>query len=143
VLATDFSDWSDSINFMINTQAGAIVKPLGGVTFATPALFDAGQGAQPAIPSVTTLNLEHNCNTITWRWVASFGFGNNVQGINLMYINAAGQLETNYSEFDNAAWLANYGNPQCKAQIAAASANCTTASTKRSYRPRNNLLADY
>jgi hypothetical protein len=161
VLAPTFTDQSDSINFMIDVQNPGEVA-LGALTFASPQAFDYGQGQlQAPIPSVTTLNLEYGCDFIVWRWVAKFGSGNPVQGINLMYTNAAGQLLTDYSEFDNAAWLANYGNPQCDAAIAAAeaatAANCTsqtatTPSRKRAFNPANyrqhkrtpnNMLRNY
>jgi hypothetical protein len=151
VLASNFIDQSDSINFMIDVKYPGSIQ-LGNITFDSPQDFDVGQGEeQPPIPSVTTLNLEYGCNFIAWRWLADFGQGSNpVQGINLMYTNAAGQLEKDYSEFDNAAWLQNYNNPQCAAAIAAAeaatAANCTsaadptttgTSSKKRAFNPAN------
>jgi hypothetical protein len=109
VLADDFSDWSDSINFM----AGI---PLTTVTFATRDDFIAGQTAQPAIV-VETLNIWHDCHTISWRWRATTNQGANllVTGINVMIINDQKQIETNYAEFDNGAWLRDLGNPQCPA----------------------------
>jgi hypothetical protein len=85
------------------------------VTFASKQDFINGQGNEPEIPSVTTLNLWHDCNIITWRWRAT-GIGSGaleVTGINVMIINDQKQIETNYSEFDNGAWLFDLGNPQC------------------------------
>ncbi|KIW81351.1 hypothetical protein Z517_04376 [Fonsecaea pedrosoi CBS 271.37] len=100
-LASDFSDISDSINFM----AGF---PLGSVTFPSKQAFDYGQGVLQPEVAVTALNIWHDCNTITWRWrITSTRFP--VNGINHMIINSEGKIQKNYAEFDNAAWLQSFG----------------------------------
>lgn len=105
-LATDFTDISDSINFM----AGF---PLGSVTFTSKAAFDYGQGVLQPEVTVNVLNIWHDCNTITWRWrIVSLPYP--VNGINYMEINSDGKIQKNYAEFDNGAWLQSFGQ------------NCTT-----------------
>ncbi|KIX07745.1 uncharacterized protein Z518_02399 [Rhinocladiella mackenziei CBS 650.93] len=106
-LAADFSDISDSINFM----AGF---PLGSVTFPTKQAFDIGQGVmQPEAYSVQTLNIWHDCSTITWRWrLLSNPNAYPVTGINQMIIDEDGKIQKNYAEFDNGAWLQSFGR-QC------------------------------
>ena len=42
----------------------SIYSQLGDATFATRAEFEAGQGAQPAIP-FEILNLYNNCNSVS------------------------------------------------------------------------------
>lgn len=110
LLTTNFTDTSDSINFL----AGI---PLTTTTFGSQAAFIGGQGSQPPIASVVTLNIWHDCHTIAWRWRATLDLGANlpVTGINVMIITDDKQIETNYSEFDNGAWLEDLGNPQCPA----------------------------
>lgn len=131
ILATDFQDYSDSINWM----AGI---PLGSVTFPSKAAFDQGQGyGQPEL-SVKTLNLWHSCNEITWRWQATTPSQATVVGINQMILNADhSKIQTNYAEFDNAAWLQSFGLKcstkdiafvkQCEAQQSASTTTTTTA----------------
>ncbi|KIY02326.1 uncharacterized protein Z520_02464 [Fonsecaea multimorphosa CBS 102226] len=103
-LASDFSDVSDSINFM----AGF---PLGSVTFPTKEAFDIGQGTQQPEVAVTALNIWHDCNSITWRWrITSTAYP--VNGMNYMIIDSDGKIQKNYAEFDNGAWLQSFGR-QC------------------------------
>ena len=113
LLADDFTDTSDSINFL----AGI---PLTTVTFPSRDAFIAGQGGQVALTSLTTLNIWIGCNTITWRWraVPPLGARLPVTGINVFEINSAGQIETVFAEFDNGAWLVDLGNPECAAKLA-------------------------
>jgi len=127
MLASDFTDTSDSINFM----AGI---PLGSVTFNSTVAFQYGQGGQQAVASVTTLNLWFSCNSITWRWsLLPFPGAAAVTGINYMIINNQGQLETNYAEFDNGAWLADIGNPQCNASASASTGQKRSISHARAH----------
>ncbi|KIW87068.1 uncharacterized protein Z519_12365 [Cladophialophora bantiana CBS 173.52] len=103
-LASDFSDISDSINFM----AGF---PLGSVTFPSKQAFDYGQGVLQPEVAVTVLNIWHDCNSITWRWrITSTALP--VNGINHMIIDSDGKIQKNYAEFDNGAWLQSFGR-QC------------------------------
>jgi len=96
-----FTDISDSINFM----AGF---PLGSVTFGSKAAFDYGQGTLQPEVTVNTLNIWHDCNSITWRWrIVSTPYP--VNGINHMIVGDDGLLIKNYAEFDNGAWLESFG----------------------------------
>lgn len=105
-LAEDFVDISDSINFM----AGF---PLGSVTFANKTAFDFGQGVMQPEVAVETLNVFHDCSSITWRWKITPNPGAlPVVGINYMMVNDEGLLKKNYAEFDNGAWLQGFGQ-QC------------------------------
>jgi len=122
LLADDFTDLSDSINFMANIT-------LQTVTFPSKQAFIYGQGSQAPVQKVQTLNIWHDCHSITWRWFLLPGVGANVPvaGINYMVMNEKKQIQTNYAEFNNAAWLLSYGNPQCKAAAAAATTNGTSS----------------
>ncbi|EXJ83654.1 hypothetical protein A1O1_07278 [Capronia coronata CBS 617.96] len=106
-LSDNFTDISDSINFM----AGF---PLGSVTFPSKAAFDYGQGVLQPEVTVTTLNIFHDCNSITWRYrLLSNPQALPVTGINYMIIDPAdGKVLKNYAEFDNGAWLQSFGR-QC------------------------------
>lgn len=134
VLTSNFTDTSDSINFMTQGTADAI--PMGGVTFGSQTAFLYGQGAQPAIPSVVTQNIWHDCHTLTWRWRAYFNSTDiPVTGINVMDITADKQIDVNYSEFDNGAWLYNLGNPQCQSS----SCSTTNSTAKRDLESHSKL----
>jgi len=82
---------------------------LGSVTFASAQDFIYGQGAQPAVASVETLNIWHDCSSITWRWRLTPypGAPFPVVGINYMEVSSSGQLLANFAEFDNAAWVSD------------------------------------
>jgi len=106
ILADDFTDTSDSINFL----AGI---PLGSVTFPSKAAFIAGQGAQPPI-GFDVLNIDAvTCNVIAFRWVASVGSQQfPVKGINILYASKSSsgwQIDTVYSEFNSGAWVNDIG----------------------------------
>ena len=107
LLASDFTDTSDSINFL----AG---YPAGSVTFPSKAAFEAGQGSQPAI-GFQVYNIDAvTCNVIAFRWAALLG-GSPVKGINIIYASnlngtdAGWQIETNYSEFNSGLWTQEIG----------------------------------
>jgi len=125
-LTEDFIDYSDSVGELINggcTEGGSFT--LGDATFATRAEFEAGQGAQPAIP-FEILNLYNNCNSVTIRWLSK-GEGQEPQQVTGI-INMETEknpdkkssqkwlINTVYSEFNSGAWLVNLGvfvPPQC------------------------------
>jgi len=105
-LATNFTDTSDSINFL----AGI---PLGNVTFPSKAAFIAGQGSEPAI-GFKVINIDAvTCDTIAFRWEAILGTKAPVKGINIMvgtHSPANGwQIKTNYAEFNSAVWAKEIG----------------------------------
>jgi len=112
ILAANFLDYSDSINFL----AGI---PLGEPTFTSLAGFEASQGGQAPVPfqvlSIDTVT----CTNIAFRWLAYPGTGKyEVKGINVAYTEQTGsatngangwQIQTNFVEFDVAAWALDIG----------------------------------
>jgi hypothetical protein len=108
ILASDFTDTSDSINWL----AGI---PLGGYTFSSLAAFIAGQGTQPPI-GFSISEIMFSCNEVAFRWVATVGLKKwPVKGINMFTATnlnntAAGwQIESMYSEFNVGAWEIDIG----------------------------------
>lgn len=111
LLASDFTDTSDSINII----AG---YPLGSVTFPSKAAFKAGQGSQPPI-GFTVLSVDEiDCTKVGFRWeaVPNLALPNmKVKGINSFVASnlngtAQGwQLKTMYSEFNSCQWVLAYG----------------------------------
>ena len=109
-----------------------IIFQLGSVTFPNKTAFDYGQGILQPEVSVTTLNIFHDCKSITWRWVLyPFPGALPVTGMNYMMINHKGLIQKNYAEFDNGAWLTNFGQ---KCAINAPPAPITPPATKRALR---------
>jgi hypothetical protein len=121
-LAPDFTDYSESVNSLINTcpqgkaaKAGPV--PLLSASFDDRKKFMTGQGQQPAI-NFKQLNIEANCNFVTIRWettnTAPIPTPRPVVGIILLQTEKAPAgnkypwiINTVYSEFDSAAWLQN------------------------------------
>lgn len=109
LLASDFTDTSDSINQL----AG---YPPGSVTFPSKAAFKAGQGSQPAI-GFTVLSVDTvTCTNVTFRWAAQVGQKlfpvkgiNSFVASNLNSTTQGWQLKTMYSEFNSLGWLINLG----------------------------------
>jgi len=108
ILASDFTDTSDSINFLIGA-------PLGTTTFPSKAAFEGGQGIQPSI-GFSILSIDFGCTFAAFRWVATVGLQiDPVKGINVLYASnlngtAAGwQIESMYSEFNVGAWEVDIG----------------------------------
>lgn len=73
----------------------------------------------PPLPVVQTLAVFATCDKISWRWNAS-GIGSNqyeIKGIINFDANpATTQIDAVYSEFNTAAFEADLGYPECKAQ---------------------------
>lgn len=108
LLAADFTDTSDSINWL----AGI---PLGGATFGSKAAFIAGQGTQPAI-GFSVQSIMFSCTQVAFRWTATLGMKKfPAKGINMFTASnlngseAGWQIQTMYSEFDVGAWEVNIG----------------------------------
>lgn len=108
LLAADFTDTSDSINWL----AGI---PLGSATFASKAAFIAGQGTQPPI-GFSIQSIMFSCTQVAFRWTATVGLKKfPAKGINMFTASnlnntAAGwQIKTMYSEFDVGAWEVDIG----------------------------------
>jgi hypothetical protein len=110
LLADDFTDYSDSINYLKQT-------PLGAVSFATKQEFIDGQGTQPPFPSVQTLTMFHTCDSIAWRWQGNYA-PLWIRGINMFLINDKRQIHTVFVELNSGAFLKNVGKPECNASIA-------------------------
>jgi len=115
VLTSDFHDYSDSVNELINNGCPSGPAPLGSATFTSRAAFEAGQGSQPNIP-FTILNVWHGCTNVVLRWKSSApGFvqpEQQVTGIIVMetqfngvFVAQPWLIKTVYSEFNSGAWL--------------------------------------
>jgi hypothetical protein len=90
---------------------------LGAPTFPGLQAFIAGQGSQPPIPSITTLDIFFSCNKIAWRWLAT-GIGSGqyeVKGIDTFTVTPQGQISQIFAEFNSGAWLGDLGFPECHA----------------------------
>jgi hypothetical protein len=88
---------------------------MGGVTFDNKQDFIEGSGAQPPL-ILDSLDYFWSCHAISWRWVSVKGAGSDVtpvKGIDNFSINSKGQIQSVYAEFNNGAWLANLGYPEC------------------------------
>ncbi|KIX92953.1 uncharacterized protein Z520_11226 [Fonsecaea multimorphosa CBS 102226] len=108
LLASDFTDTSDSINVL----AG---YPLGSTTFPSKLAFELGQGSEPAI-GFSVLGIDAvTCNVIAFRWEAILGSSSPVKGIDILYTeNPTGtedgwQIQTIYSEFNSCTWSVEIG----------------------------------
>ncbi|KAJ9608991.1 hypothetical protein H2200_006762 [Cladophialophora chaetospira] len=103
-LSADFKDYSDSILWLAGYPLG-----VNNAVFSGRQAFIQGQGSQPAIPTLNTLEIFNTCNKIAWRWVAN-GIGSGqyeVKGINTFTINSAGQISEVDTEFNSGAWKAD------------------------------------
>jgi len=109
ILAADFTDYSDSIDFLKGSA-------LGSATFTSLDQYSAAQSAQAPVP-LQVLSIDAvTCTNIAWRWLAYPGSGDyEVKGINIIYAaqgngTANGwQIATNFAEFNVAAWDLDLG----------------------------------
>ncbi|KAK5729570.1 hypothetical protein LTR17_011873 [Elasticomyces elasticus] len=123
-LTEDFIDYSSAVNIIMNRGA-QYPKNITGATFASRALFMAGQGSQPKIP-FERLNVFYGCDSVSVRWMTTrSGNGQKnesamipVIGNGIMSVvpaeanNPSGyrfRIKVLYSEFNAAAWLVNNG----------------------------------
>jgi hypothetical protein len=86
---------------------------LGTVTFSGKQFYLKNVVNAPPIPSITTLDVVHDCTKIVWYWVATgLGVGTyEVKGFNLMTTTNAGtQIIDNKVEFNSLAWGADIHN---------------------------------
>lgn len=125
-LTKDFTDYSDSVNELMNSGCSDGPVPLGSTTFTSLASFEAGQGSQPSIP-FETLNVWHGCDFVALRWRTSAPGTvqpeQPVTGIIILETCAGGSaqepwlIDTVYSEFNSGAWLYDLGIfvPTCNA----------------------------
>jgi len=100
VIADGYVETSDSINSL----AG---YPLGGPSFVGKETYSTGITYAPAIPTMEDLLIFHDCQYITWYWLA-FGIGDGaeeVKGINIFNTTAdRTQISMDYLEFNSIAW---------------------------------------
>jgi len=125
-MTADFTDYSDSVNELINNGCPNGPAALGTPTFTSRKAFIAGQSGQPPIP-FEILNTWHTCDAVIIRWVSSnpgtVDPEQQVTGIIVMETRANGHpnppepwlIETVYSEFNSGAWLYDLGifTPSC------------------------------
>jgi hypothetical protein len=95
---------SDSINFFKGTAYGSVSEP-------DLAAIEAGHARSGnGVYSITTLNIWHTCNVITWRWrFILYPGAQPVQGINIFVLGSDGKIDQTYIEFNNAVWAQNLG----------------------------------
>jgi hypothetical protein len=126
-LTVDFTDYSDSVNELIDSGCPNGPAVLGTATFTSRAAFISGQSGQKPIP-FQILNQWYNCNTVIIRWRSSAPGSvqpeEEVTGIIVLEVvkNAPGRpqpwkIQTVYSEFNSGAWLYDLGVfvPSCSA----------------------------
>lgn len=120
ILTPDFTDWSESVNTLINTcPQGDAAKtlPLPAATFNNREQFEIGQGQQPPI-NFKQLQLWNACNSVIIRWettnTANITDVKPVIGLIVMdtvKAPAGSQypflITRVFSEFDAGAWLQN------------------------------------
>jgi hypothetical protein len=121
VLTTNFTDYSESVNTLINScPQGDAAKPLDllSASFTSREMFKIGQGQQPAI-NFQRLNIWPGCTSVNIRWMttntAPIPNPKPVVGLIAMEVvknqQAAAEypwlISTVYSEFDAGAWLQN------------------------------------
>ncbi|EME82323.1 uncharacterized protein MYCFIDRAFT_211595 [Pseudocercospora fijiensis CIRAD86] len=124
-LTQDFTDYSDSVNELINNGCPNGPQPLGSATFTSLQSFEAGQGGQPSIP-FENLNVWHGCDFVALRWKSSAPGTvqpeQQVTGIIILEVSCnqgnTGEpwlINTVYSEFNSGAWLYDLGvfTPTC------------------------------
>jgi len=122
VLAENFTDYSESVNSLIDgcpqgAAAQAQTVPLLAPTFTNRTAFETGQGQQPNI-NFDQLAIWHSCSAVTVRWstnnTAPIPSPAPVVGIlvleavpNPVKSSYPWLIDTVYSEFDAAAWIDN------------------------------------
>jgi len=161
VLAVNFTDYSESVNTLINScPQGDAAQPLPllAPTFTSREQFKIGQGQQPSI-NFERLNLWSTCDTVIVRWqttnTAPIPEPKPVVGLISMEVikntNGTGKpwsIHTVYSEFDAGAWLQNLveagicstsaglptaGNATCSSSTVSSVVSPATPSTISSY----------
>ena len=115
-LATNFIDYSESVNSLEDNGGDAPVALLGQ-TFSSRAAFESASASQPSIPFAVK-QLWYTCDTITARWESDQS-PKPVVGISVFHTvlapigqSAPGtlyQIDEIWGEFDSAAWLTNLG----------------------------------
>ena len=104
VANADDQEISDSINFFTG-------QPYGSVTEPNLAAIEVGHAhSGNGVYQITTLNIWHSCNVITWRWrFVLFPGATPVQGINVFVLGDDGKIDQTYIEFNSAVWAEDVG----------------------------------
>lgn len=80
---------------------------LGSETFVGKSVYIEGEEHAPAIPSLQDLLIFHDCQYITWYWLAN-GIGTGAQevkGINIFTVSSdCKQIVQDHLEFNSIAW---------------------------------------
>jgi hypothetical protein len=101
---SDDQEISDSINFFTGAPYGSVTEP-------NLAAIEAGHAhSGNGVYQITTLNIWHTCNVITWRWrFILYPGATPVQGINVFVLGDDGKIDQTYIEFNNAVWAQDIG----------------------------------
>jgi hypothetical protein len=104
VANSDDQEISDSINFFTGAPYGSVTEP-------NLAAIEAGHAhSGNGVYQITTLNIWHTCNVITWRWrFILYPGATPVQGINVFVLGDDGKIDQTYIEFNNAVWAQDIG----------------------------------
>lgn len=124
LLANSFSETSDSINVLAGYPVSDVPQrgnnhgdslthsQQGGPSFNGKQAYITGVGYAPAIPSMTTLDVWHDCDTIGWQWVVN-NLARNVspvKGFNKFMIDpSTGLVQSSNLEFNSIAWGEDLG----------------------------------
>ena len=134
-MTIDFTDYSDSVNELINSGCPNGPAVLGTPTFSSRKEFIQGQSGQAPIP-FQILNRWYNCNTVIIRWKSSapgtVSPEQQVTGIIVLETvkNMHGgaepwKIKEVFSEFNSGAWLYDLGVfvPSCDSTKRSISSN--------------------
>ena len=104
VANSDDQEISDSINFFTGSPYGSVTEP-------NLAAIEAGHAhSGNGVYQITTLNIWHTCNVITWRWrFVLYPGATPVQGFNVFVLGSDGKIDETYIEFNSAVWAQDTG----------------------------------
>lgn len=104
VANSDDQEISDSINFFTGQPYGSDSQP-------NLAAIEAGHAhSGNGVYQITTLNIWHSCNVITWRWrFVLYPGATPVQGFNVFVLGSDGKMDEQYIEFNSAVWAQALG----------------------------------
>jgi hypothetical protein len=104
VANSDDQEISDSINFFTGAAYGSVSQP-------NLAAIEAGHAhSGNGVYEITTLNIWHSCNVITWRWrFVLYPGATPVQGVNVFVLGSDGKIDETYIEFNSAVWAQALG----------------------------------
>ena len=101
---SDDQEISDSVNFFTGTPYGSVSRPNLAAIEARHA--HSGNG----VYQITTLNIWHTCDVITWRWrFVLYPGATPVQGFDVFVLGNDGKIDQTYIEFNSAVWAQDLG----------------------------------